>query len=138
MVLLNLYPPSQDAGNASGAIRTMWDPAVTNMAPALGVCIFLAATPGAVLTEQLRGEAAEAEAAGGIPFEEFGDAVDAIIHVINTQGVPLWNSGDFAGCARAYHVGPLGSHAASYTWLLIMLLLLLPFYHWASINLLLT
>ena len=31
------------------------------------------------------------------------DVIEAIRDVINSKGVPRWNSGDYAGCARAYH-----------------------------------
>jgi hypothetical protein len=86
VILLNLYPPSQDAGNASGAIRTMWNASFTDMAPAFAACIFLAASPLPVLAEeQGDGEEDGEEAEVAIAFEDFDDVVDAIIHVINTQ-----------------------------------------------------
>ena len=93
VILLNLYPPSKDAGNASGAITTLWDPANTDMAGAMGTAVLLAAQtdPVALVNPEEEDD------------EDYDDVVEAIVNVINDRGVPLWNSGDYAGCARAYH-----------------------------------
>ena len=103
---MNMYPPSKHAGNASGAVNTLWNPDQTDVAPAMCASLYIAAYPRAVLaaTEE---EEAETEA---LSFDAFDDAVEAIIHVINNHGVPMWNSGDYAGCARAYHA--VASHFA--------------------------
>ena len=90
---VNRYPPSRDGGNSSGAQTTLWDPATTDMASVMGTAVLLAAQTEPVASPQ--GEDAD--------DVQITDVIEAIRDVINSKGVPRWNSGDYAGCARAYH-----------------------------------
>ena len=96
---LNMYRRSTQAARRRGQHAV--EPRPDGVAPAMCASLYIAAYRGRYSATEEE-EAEEAETDKALSFDAFDDAVEAIIHVINNHGVPMWNSGDYAGCARAY------------------------------------